>query len=259
MNLSLPHAPITAISGPSGSGKTTLIKLLLTMKPYLTYGQSFTTRSARTSDWPGKYVYGTSLDAICDAVTKGQALEWASFAGNAYATCRPDPMQPTIIDLEVQGAAQLMAYFGSLPITFIGIIPHPNFQDTNRTTAAEFASQFESNAGVRQLQYKRILKAQLEKRGDLDPQKLIERVSIGELEIATITSRWATRSDTHVIRNIHGSIEDTASQAAKLIQKAYSDWKDECGQVQDGAIRALFDQIGSELDPPTLDLVDQHD
>lgn len=230
--LPYPPAPVFAIVGPSGSGKSTTIQLLLFMKQYLAYGQSLTSRSERPTDIPGKYIYNQTLGQICDAVERGDVLEWASFAGKAYATCKPDHAKPTIIDLEIQGAAQLMAFHPECPITFIAILPWPSFEDGERMSALERVSLFERNAGIRAIKFREILTARLQGRGDLNPDEMEARLATGMLEIATISSLWPALPRTHIVHSVQGRQEDTVSEAARIIDAEHERWLADCATIE---------------------------
>ncbi|MCC7543493.1 hypothetical protein IT415_02175 [bacterium] len=229
--LPYPPAPVFAIVGPSGSGKSTTIQNLLLLKLYLAYGQSLTSRSERPTDIQGKYIYDQTLSQICDAVASGEVLEWASFAGKAYATCKPDPAKPTIIDLEIQGAAQLMAFHPEYPITFIGILPWPDFPGTDRMSSSTRVDLFERNAALRSMRFREILQSRLEHRGDLTSAEIEARIAAGMLEIATISNLWPNLPNAHIVRSVQGRQEDTVAAIAKIIDAEHARWLEACQAI----------------------------
>ncbi len=218
------HAPIFAIVGPSGAGKNTLINLILASTTELSYGVSMTTRDPRPTDIEGEYIYCTQAE-IESALAAGQVLEMAVFAGQTYATCTPDADVTTIIDLELQGAAQIRANHPELPITYIGILPMPVFEDNRHGPAEEHERHFAQNNGLRILSQLNCLKTQLIGRKDLTPEQIEKRLAIAREEIREIETQWPGLPNTHIIHNQHGRAEAAHREMMKIIKAELQGWR----------------------------------
>jgi len=101
------------ISAPSGSGKSTLVKGLLESVPSLIFSISYTTRSPRGLEQPGKDYYYISREEFEQRIAAGEFLEHAEVFGNYYGTHRSvlERAQAQgcdlVLDIDVQGARQL--------------------------------------------------------------------------------------------------------------------------------------------------------
>ncbi len=101
------------ISAPSGSGKSTLVKRLMESDPHLAFSTSVTTRQPRTGEVDGESYHFISVEKFLSLKDSGELLEWAEVFGNYYGTARSvldkarDRNQDLILDIDVQGAAQL--------------------------------------------------------------------------------------------------------------------------------------------------------
>lgn len=101
------------ISAPSGSGKSTLVKRLMESDPLLAFSTSVTTRQPRAGEIDGESYRFLSVGQFLRLRDSGELLEWAEVFGNYYGTARSvldkarDRNQDLILDIDVQGAAQL--------------------------------------------------------------------------------------------------------------------------------------------------------
>lgn len=111
------------LSSPSGGGKTTILKQVMAGLPGLTFSVSYTTRSPRPEEKNGRdyhFVTREEFLAIRTAEPPG-FLEWAEVHGNLYGTGRAevterlDAGMDVILDIDVQGALQVMQ--NSEPVT----------------------------------------------------------------------------------------------------------------------------------------------
>lgn len=119
------------LAGPSGVGKTTLEKRLFAEFSDLHYSVSATTRPPRSGEKDGVDYFFVSPPRFKKMRDNGELLESAEFYGNSYGT----PAQPVaeairnksdiLIDVEVEGVAQLRKRFGKEAI-YILIVP-PSF------------------------------------------------------------------------------------------------------------------------------------
>ena len=103
------------ISGPSGVGKSTVLKALMEKRKNLYFSVSATTRSPRPGETDGVHYHFLDRDTFNRWIEEGEFLEHAEFVGNCYGTPRKyvyeamENGQDVILDIEVQGAAQVKA------------------------------------------------------------------------------------------------------------------------------------------------------
>jgi len=103
------------ISAPSGAGKTTLIKQVLKKYPAVSYSVSHTTRPPRPGETHGKDYYFINESEFVDMIDADLWLEWARVHGHYYGTSRTfvanhlEKGNPLLLDIDVQGASQIMA------------------------------------------------------------------------------------------------------------------------------------------------------
>ena len=104
---------LTVLSGPSGVGKSTVVARLRATHPEIWQSVSLTTRAPRPGEVDGiQYVFCD--DAAFDAaVSAGELLEWAEFAGHRYGTPRAPVLErlarqePVLLEIELEGARQV--------------------------------------------------------------------------------------------------------------------------------------------------------
>lgn len=104
---------LTVLSGPSGVGKSTVVARLRATHPEIWQSVSLTTRAPRPGEVDGiQYVFCD--DATFDAaVSAGELLEWAEFAGHRYGTPRAPVLErlarqePVLLEIELEGARQV--------------------------------------------------------------------------------------------------------------------------------------------------------
>lgn len=113
------------IAGSSGVGKGTLIKRFLEKNPEIKYSVSFTTRAPRPGEINGVNYFFTTKEDFEIAVENGEFLEWAKFSDNYYGTKAAtvketlDSGQNLILEIETQGALQIMKKFPNAEFIFI--------------------------------------------------------------------------------------------------------------------------------------------
>lgn len=242
LHLELPPAPIFIVTGPSGVGKNTLIDQVSGMFPELAFGTSRTTRDPRPDDRPEQYVHG-DLDAMCAAFDAGELLEWAPYGDNFYASLRPDSSRPTIMDIELKGAAQVMAYHPNLPVTFIGVIPMIKYIDTDRQSATAKLDLHSRHPNMLMAARVGVLREHLQGRPGMDQEAIAKRLRIGQLEIAEISAYWANRPDAHVIENIEGKREEAVAQLAAIVGGKIYEWRQACDQARGAHINELESRL----------------
>lgn len=107
------------VSGPSGSGKTTLCRAACQAEN-AHYSISATTRPMRPGEVNGRdYHFLTEADFL-RRIEAGEFLEYATVFGRHYGTLKSEALpllaqgQDVLMDLDVQGAAQLRAHRDAL-------------------------------------------------------------------------------------------------------------------------------------------------
>ena len=106
---------LVILSGPSGTGKSTVIGGLMKRRNDIRFSVSATTRAPRPGEENGKDYFFLTRDEFDRMVDEDAFLEHATYVGNSYGT----PAGPVeeqlaagynvLLDIEVQGAAQVMA------------------------------------------------------------------------------------------------------------------------------------------------------
>lgn len=106
---------LLVFSGPSGAGKSTVIHELMTKRDDIVFSVSATTREPRPNETDGKDYFFISREKFEEMIAQDAFLEHAEYVGNCYGT----PSAPidaaiedgkvVLLDIEVQGAAQVMA------------------------------------------------------------------------------------------------------------------------------------------------------
>jgi guanylate kinase len=112
------QGPLIILSGPSGTGKSTVIRRLLqdTSLP-LRLSVSATTRPPRPGEQDGVHYYFWSHERFRQELQAGAFLEWAEVHGQWYGTLRREVDDyrargvGVILDIDVQGAAQVRAHY----------------------------------------------------------------------------------------------------------------------------------------------------
>lgn len=118
------------LSGPSGVGRTTVINTLLEDVDDISFSISYTTRQKRAGEEEGKDYYFVSKSTFENLIEGGELLEWALVFGNYYGTHKLevgkklDQGQDVILDIDVQGAGQLMEKTNhGIPTVFVFLAP----------------------------------------------------------------------------------------------------------------------------------------
>lgn len=113
------------ISGPSGVGKSTVLKALMEQRGDLYFSVSATTRSPRPGEENGIHYHFLNTETFRQWIAEDEFLEHAEFVGNFYGTPRKYVYQAmeegrdVILDIEVQGAAQVAAKMPDVVRVFI--------------------------------------------------------------------------------------------------------------------------------------------
>ena len=113
------------VSAPSGAGKSTLCRLLLERLPNLRYSISTTTRPPRKGEIEGRDYFFTDVASFKAGIATRQWAEWAEVHGHYYGTSAAfiDAQRAAghdlLLDIDVQGAAQLRAMYPDAVTIFI--------------------------------------------------------------------------------------------------------------------------------------------
>lgn len=120
-----PPAHLFIISAPSGAGKSTLGAALRRRYPQLAYSISYTTRSPRAGEQNGVHYHFVDKDTFETGIEESRWAEWARVHENYYGTSA-DVLAThlaegtsVLLDLDVQGADQIVARFPSAVTIFI--------------------------------------------------------------------------------------------------------------------------------------------
>ncbi len=126
---------LVVISGPSGAGKSTVISELMKLRSDIRFSVSATTRAPRPFEEDGLHYYFRTHEEFARMIKEGEFLEYAEYVGNYYGT----PAGPVnehmaegwnvLLDIEVQGAAQVMA---KRPDAVSIFMAPPSFEELER-------------------------------------------------------------------------------------------------------------------------------
>lgn len=114
------------VSAPSGSGKSTLVKRVMKEVSHLRFSISHTTRAPRSGEQDGVDYFFISREKFEEMIQGEKFVEHAVVFGNYYGTSRREVEaeqasgDDVILDIDVQGAAQVKARWGrEVPSIFV--------------------------------------------------------------------------------------------------------------------------------------------
>ena len=113
------------LSAPSGAGKSTLCGILRARLPDLCYSISYTTREPRAGEADGVDYFFVDEQTFREGIAAGRWVEWARVHDHYYGTSADyiDRMlargRDLLLDIDVQGAAQLVARYPEAVTIFI--------------------------------------------------------------------------------------------------------------------------------------------
>jgi len=115
------HPLLIVVSAPSGAGKSTLCNRLMERESDITYSVSCTTRAPRGDEQAGVHYHFLSESEFRQRLANNEFLEYAQVHGYQYGTLKQtvcDVLKKghdVIMDIDVQGAAQIRAVCAVLP------------------------------------------------------------------------------------------------------------------------------------------------
>ena len=111
------------MSAPSGCGKSTLIDMILQEYCDIVYSISCTTRAPRGEEEDGLDYHFKTKERFEELIRENAFIEYAKVHDNYYGTLKA-PIEEVlaegnslILDIDVQGAAKVRDYVGTLPNT----------------------------------------------------------------------------------------------------------------------------------------------
>ena len=103
------------VSAPSGAGKTSLVKALMEIEPRIRFSVSYTTRTPRPKEIPGRDYHFVSMERFAEMAAQGEFLERAQVFDNCYGTGMRAVEEALangeqlLLEIDWQGAAQVRA------------------------------------------------------------------------------------------------------------------------------------------------------
>ncbi len=133
------------LAAPSGTGKTTIAHRLVDEHDDFVFSISATTRTPRPGETDGVDYRFVSRERFDQMVERGEFAEWAEVHGNLYGTptanleAASERGDTVVLDIDVQGAAQIQAAMPDVTLVFVLPPDAPTMLDriTKRGTESE--------------------------------------------------------------------------------------------------------------------------
>ncbi|HEV7612131.1 MAG TPA: guanylate kinase [Steroidobacteraceae bacterium] len=103
------------VSAPSGAGKTSLVKALMEREPRIRFSVSYTTRTPRPNEIPGRDYHFVTMERFTEMAARGEFLEHARVFDNCYGTGVRTVEEALVngeqllLEIDWQGAQQVRA------------------------------------------------------------------------------------------------------------------------------------------------------
>jgi guanylate kinase len=110
---SVQRGKLFVIAAPSGAGKTSLVRALMQRVPTLRFSISYTTRTPRPNEIPGRDYFFVEHVEFERMVAAGEFLEHARVYDNYYGTSKPQVEsilregENVLLEIDWQGAQQI--------------------------------------------------------------------------------------------------------------------------------------------------------
>ncbi len=134
---------LTVLSGPSGVGKGTVVAAVRRRYPHIWVSVSVTTRLPRPGEVDGIEYHFLSRAEYDELVAADALLEHAEFAGNGYGTPRAAVQErlaagnPTLLEIDLQGARQVRARTADAQLVFLSPPSHEELEHRLRGRGTE--------------------------------------------------------------------------------------------------------------------------
>jgi guanylate kinase len=145
---------VIVVSAPSGAGKTTVIERVLSEIPGIRFSVSHTTRPPRGDEREGVDYHFVDRSTFERLRADGKLLESAEVHGNLYGTSRAEleraraEGRDVLLDLDVQGAAQVRACLEEAVTVFILPPSYPALEQRLRGRGQDDAATIERRLAV---------------------------------------------------------------------------------------------------------------
>ena len=113
------------VAAPSGAGKTSLVKALLEREPRVRFSVSYTTRTPRPTEVPGRDYHFVDMERFEEMIARGEFLEHAQVFDNYYGTGARTVEEALsmgeqlLLEIDWQGARQVRARLPEAPSIFV--------------------------------------------------------------------------------------------------------------------------------------------
>lgn len=111
--MSVNRGRLFVIAAPSGAGKTSLVRALMQREPALRFSISYTTRTPRQNEQPGRDYFFVSMEEFERMIASNAFLEHARVFDNRYGTSRAqvetslEQGANVLLEIDWQGARQV--------------------------------------------------------------------------------------------------------------------------------------------------------
>ncbi len=137
-NYELDKGVLIVVSAPSGAGKTSICRKFIEMFPNVRFSVSYTTRSPRPGEVPGRDYNFVTAETFRQMIARGEFIEWVENYGDLYGTSKTqiasflEKGHDVLLDIESRGAKEVKKLFSGA--VFIFVLP-PSLSELGRRLA----------------------------------------------------------------------------------------------------------------------------
>ncbi len=137
-NYELDKGVLIVVSAPSGAGKTSICRKFIEMFPNVRFSVSYTTRSPRPGEVPGRDYNFVTTETFRQMIARGEFIEWVENYGDLYGTSKTqiasflEKGHDVLLDIESRGAKEVKKLFSGA--VFIFVLP-PSLSELGRRLA----------------------------------------------------------------------------------------------------------------------------